>query len=523
MDDQRGLVPRKIKGFRDIDATLNDLRWMIIEQAGKVYKSYGFEHWDTPIIEYAECLGKYMPDEDTVDKGVYSFKNPELEPILKANGRELRGEDNKVLMENAHLSLRYDLTAPLSRMYAERLWTRFQKNQLVEGKTPLFRRYQFGPVFRYEMKLDPGRYRQFWQIDFDTVGSADVATDAETCMILSDALQAIGLAQSDFKIRVNNRKILKGFLRSQGIEKAHEEQSILRIIDKLDKIGIKGVEAELGKGRKDKSGAIIEGIGLNAAFIHDIIAFFEVFSEATMNRGQVIEKLGQQIGNNEVSREGLQELERIHKVLEQAGLSNEEVIFDPTLVRGMAYYTGPIFEVESTQTYKDEKGRKRRIGSICGGGRYDGLVKQLLGMKAPAVGASIGIDRLAELLMSTGRAGTAVDGPAIIIVFDTEMMPEYQKMARELRQGGVDVEIYYGPYQGFKKMKKQMSYADQKNCPIAIMLGSDELEKGVVSVRNLKLGKAIADTVTDKKEWREKTQHEVPRADLVSFVRKLIE
>ena len=522
MDNKRGLVPRKIKGFRDIDANLNALRWNIIDKASKVYQAYGFEHLDTPILEYAECLGKYMPDEDTVDKGVYSFKNPEIEPVFRADGkRELRDQDNNVVMDHAYLSLRYDLTAPLSRVYAERLWTRFLKNQLVEGKAPLFRRYQFGPVFRYETKLDPGRFRQFWQLDFDTVGSADVAADAEVCMILSDALQAIGLAQSDFKIRVNNRKILKGFLHSQGIEKAEEEQSILRIIDKLDKVGLRGVEAELGKGRKDKSGAIIPGLGLDTNLINQFISFFEVFSESDMNRGQVIEALGTQIGTNEVSKEGLEELTRVHNVLEQTGLSNEAVLFDPTLVRGMAYYTGPIFEVESTQFYLDEKGRERRVGSICGGGRYDDLVKQLLGVKAPATGASIGVDRLAELLTLTNRGGTA-EGPLLITVLDLEMMPEYQKIAKQLREGGINTEVYYGPNQGFKKLKKQLSYADDKNCPIVILLGSDEFEKGVVSVRDLKMGRAIADEVTDKKEWRERVQHEVPRVDLVSFVNKLL-
>ena len=522
MDNKRGLVPRKIKGFRDIDANLNELRWNIINKASKVYQSYGFEHLDTPILEYAECLGKYMPDEDTVDKGVYSFKNPEIEPVFRADGkRELRDADNNVVMDHAFLSMRYDLTAPLSRVYAERLWTRAIKNQLVEGTAPLFRRYQFGPVFRYETKLDPGRFRQFWQLDFDTVGSSDVASDAEVCMILSDALKAIGLAQSDFKIRVNNRKILKGFLHGQGITTPLQEQAILRVIDKLDKIGLRGVEFELGKGRKDKSGAIIPGLGLDEKMVSNFLSFFEIFSESDMNRGQVIDALAEKIGNNEVSKEGLQELNRINSVLAESGLSDEAVLFDPTLVRGMAYYTGPIFEVESTQFYLDHKGRERRVGSICGGGRYDGLVKQLLGVNVPATGASIGVDRLAELLTLTNRGGTA-QGPLLITVLDKEMMPEYQKIAKELREGGVNTEVYYGPNQGFKKLKKQLTYADDKNCPIVILLGSDEFGKGVVSVRDLKMGREIADEVTDKKEWRARVQHEVSRTDLVSFVNKLL-
>ena len=179
--------------------------------------------------------------------------------------------------------------------------------------------------------------------------------------------------------------------------------------------------------------------------------------------------------------------------------------------------------MESTQSYKDAKGRARRVGSICGGGRYDGLVKQLLGITAPATGASIGVDRLAELLTLTGRNNTVIDGPVIVTVLDKTLMPEYQNIARSLRQAGIETEVYYGPNQGFKKLNKQLGYADDRNCTTAIILGSDELDKGVVSVRDLKLGKAIVDEVTDKKEWRARVQHEVPRADLVAFIGNLIE
>ncbi len=519
---ERGVVPRKIKGFRDINASLNSIRWHIIESASKVYRSYGFEHLDTPILEYADALGKYMPDSDTVDRGVYSFKNPEIEPVYQANGRELRDQDNKVVMDNHFLSLRYDLTAPLSRVYAERMWTRHLKGAIHPGKAPLFRRYQFGPVFRFETKLDPGRFREFWQLDFDSVGSNNIASDAEVCMILSEALQAIGLDKTDFRIKVNNRKILKGLLLDIGVEKEEEEQAILRIVDKLDKIGRAGVEAELGKGRKDKSGAVIPGLGLDPSRTNRIIGFIETFAELNPSRTEVLEELSSKIGNNEISKAGLEELEQIDRVLKNVGMNGDVVYFTPSLVRGMAYYTGPIFEVESTQSYTDEKGIERRVGSICGGGRYDGLVENLLGLKAPASGASIGVDRLAELMMLTGKSKGDVVSPVLITVLDQELMPEYQKIAAQLRRSGVDTEIYYGPNPGFKKLKKQLSYADKKGCPVALMLGGNELEKGVITVRNLKLGSEIADTVTDKGEWRRLTQSEVNLKDLVTHVNSIL-
>ena len=198
---ERGVVPRKVKGFRDIDASLNQLKWKIVNAASEVYKKYGFEHWDTPVLEYADCLGKYLPDEDTVDKGVYSFKNPEEEPVLRADGKELRDENAHVVMENAYLSLRYDLTSPLARIYSERLLEKYQRHMLAQMKPELFRRYQFGPVYRYEIKLTPGRFREFWQLDFDSVGTEDVAADAEVCMVLSDALEAIGLPRKSYVVK----------------------------------------------------------------------------------------------------------------------------------------------------------------------------------------------------------------------------------------------------------------------------------------------------------------------------------
>jgi histidyl-tRNA synthetase len=509
MSKQRGIVPRKIKGFRDIDPNLNRIRQNIINAASEVYRLYGFEHWDSPALEYADNLGKYMPDSDTTEQGVYSFRNPEKEPVLNEIGKDLKDDFDNVVMENHHLALRYDLTAPLARQYAEKLWLNSLKGDLTATNAPLFRRFQYGPVFRYETKLDPGRFREFWQLDFDTVGTRNVAADAEVCMILSEALEAIGLERASYIIKVNNRKILKGLLQSIGVASEDEEQNILRIIDKFDKIGRDGLKAELGKEREDESGAVIKGLDLDQTIIAKIMGYIDMFI-TTEDRSSVLQKLKSHLKGSEVGEEGVAELEIINDILTKLDFDEDRIIFDPTLVRGMAYYTGPIFEVESLQTYKDKKGRKRKVGSICGGGRYDGLVEQLNGIQVPATGASIGVDRLAELLLLTDQAQTAIQGPVFIAVFDDQLMPEYQKLARELRQEGIETEIFYGQQ---KNMKKQFSYADKRNCPLAIMIGENEMESGMASVKDLILGRQETD-ISDRDEWRKKVQQDVERGNL---------
>ena len=540
-DNERGIIPRKIKGFRDINPELNQLRWKIITKASEVYKKYGYEHWDTPIIEYADSLGKYMPDNDTIEEGVYSFRNPEKEPIYKKNGEELRDKWNRVIMDNHHLSLRYDLTAPLARLYSENLWSQFLQNNLNEKKIPLFRRYQFGQVFRYETKLDPGRFREFWQLDFDTVGTSNVSADAEVCMILSDAMEAVGLKRKTYIVNVNNRKILKGFLKSLGIfelklitgkeltEDDKEvdiilqgddlEQTILRIIDKVDKIDIAGVVEELGEGRTDISGAKITGIKLPENIINEIVKYLSAFKDIS-TRAEILNKLNELSITDEMFNEGLNELVKIDNLLNDIGYENDRVAFLPTLVRGMAYYTGPVFEVNSLQTYIDEKGRERKVGAICGGGRYDGLVENLLGIKAPATGASIGVDRLAELLQLTKQSDILEDGPVFIAMFDDNLMSEYQKIAIELRNAGIKAEVYYGSQKG---LKKQLTYADKKNCPVAILIGEDEIKQGIVTVKNLKLGKdKKMQEIKDKNEWRAKVQAQVKRENLVHHILEAI-
>jgi len=517
-----GIVPRKVKGFRDIDPANNALRWQIINAAGAVYRKFGFEFWDTPTIEYADCLGKYLPDADAVAEGVYSFRNPEREPQLTPNGHPLRDGMGRVLMDHHFLTLRYDLTAPLARAYAEGLFQQSIRGNLKESKVPLFRRYQFGPAFRFEAKLDPGRYREFWQLDFDTVGTDDIAADAEACLVLSDALEAIGIPRGTYVVRVNDRKVLVGLLQSLGVgtEEGVEEvaHDILRVVDKYDKVGLAGIEAELGSGRVDEqSGAEIPGLGLDSSLVRGIVEFLEMFSTRD-GRAATLERLAEAGRGNELFEEGVNELISIDSMLQGLGVDDERVMLDPTLVRGMAYYTGPVFEVESRWKYVDSTGAERRFGSICGGGRYDGLVESMLGIRVPATGASIGVDRLAELMRVSGVAAP-VEAPVMLVVFGDDLMGEYQKLAFELREAGIAAEVYYGKKRG---LKAQLTYADQKGSPVAVLIGEDEIAKGVVSVRNLALGSKLAGEITDKAEWRRRVQEEVPRSSVVQRIREML-
>ncbi len=515
----RGIVPQKVKGFRDINSTQNALRELIIQKASEVYRRFGFSRFDTPVLEYAECLGKYLPDNDSVAQGVYSFKNPEQEPVFDTLGKEMRDDANNVIMENHYVAMRYDLTAPLARVYAESLWQQHLRGE-IQGKTNLFRRFQYGPVYRFEAKLDPGRFREFWQMDFDTVGAEDVATDAENCMVLSEALENIGLKRGTYLIKINNRKIVNGLLAFIGIDKKEDETAVMRVIDKLDKIGIDNVAKELGAGRIDEtSGAKIPGLGIKDDNIALIVNYIKDFEKHT-SREETLSKLKSKPAfENLVYKEGVEELEKIDGILKTLGYDETVAILDPSMVRGLGYYTGPIYEVESLQTYKDEKGRERKVGSICGGGRYDGLVENLLGVKVPATGASIGVDRLAELLTLTNQVPEQIDGPVIVIVFDDALMPLYQKTAADLRKNGINTEIYYGAKRG---LKHQMAYADKNNCPLAVIIGGDEAEKGVATVKNLKLGKLLADKISDKNEWKSKVQKEISLENLSEEIKNML-
>ncbi|WP_372893248.1 histidine--tRNA ligase, partial [Rhodosalinus sp.] len=366
-------------------------------------------------------------------------------------------------------------------------------------------------------KPGPGRYRQFYQCDADTVGAASVAADAEICAMLVDTLEAVGIPRGDYVVRVNNRKVLNGVLEVMGLADEEQRADVLRTIDKFDKVGEAGVRELLGKGRRDASGAFIEGVGLTPEQAEPVVAFLT-------SRGETAEatlaNLAAAVGESAVGAEGVAELRQISELLEAQGYGPDRIVIDPSVVRGLGYYTGPVYEAELTFEIRDDKGRPRQFGSVAGGGRYDDLVKRFTGQAVPATGVSIGVDRLLAALRETGRVGhAAAAGPVVVTVMDRERMADYLAMAADLRAAGIRAEVYLGNPKNFGN---QMKYADRRGAPVAVIAGEDERARGVVQLKDLILGAQIAESAT-LEEWKERpSQVEVARGDLVAEVRAIL-
>jgi histidyl-tRNA synthetase len=407
------------------------------------------------------------------------------------------------------LALRYDLTAPLARVYAQ------HRNDLP---TP-YRRYAMGPVWRNE-KPGPGRYRQFYQCDADTVGTASMAADAEICALLSDTLEAVGIPRGDYIVRVNNRKVLNGVMEVAGLagdDKTSERGIVLRAIDKLDRLGVEGVRALLGAGREDASGDFTKGAGLDDAAADVVMGFMD--AKRTTGR-ETTARLRELVAGSEVGLQGVDELETIADLLEAGGYGADRIELDPAVVRGLGYYTGPVFEAELTFEILDEKGRPRQFGSVAGGGRYDDLVKRFTGQEVPAVGVSIGVDRLLAALREKGRMTATHAGPVVVTVMDRDRLADYQSMVTELRNAGIRAEMFMGNPKNFGN---QLKYADKRASPCAVIQGSDEADNGIVQIKDLILGAKLAENAT-LDEWRDRPQQfEVPRDQLVAKVREIIE
>jgi len=396
------------KGFRDYFGAEVSQRTEMLQAIAGVYHHYGFDALESSAVETVEALGKFLPDVDRPNEGVFAWQEFD--------------ENDK----GDWMALRYDLTAPLARVYAQ------HRNDLPNP----YRRYAMGPVWRNE-KPGPGRYRQFYQCDADTVGTASMAADAEICMMLSDTLETVGIPRGDYLVRVNNRKVLNGVLEAMGLaEDDPKRDDVLRTIDKFDKVGESGVRELLGKGRLDASGAYIDGVGLGDAQADPVIAFLT--SRADDVTGTMA-NLRAAVGGSKVGADGIAELELIGELVTAGGYSTDQILIDPSIVRGLGYYTGPVFEAELTFEILDEKGRKRQFGSVSGGGRYDGLVKRFTGQEVPATGVSIGVDRLLAALREKGRISAQAKGPVVVTVMDRDRMADYQAIVAELRNAGIRV------------------------------------------------------------------------------------
>ena len=467
---------RVAKGFRDIGPDEIRGTRQMLATIQQVYEAYGFEPVEQPFIEYTDALGKFLPDQDRPNAGVFSFQDD----------------------DEQWLSLRYDLTAPLARYVAE-------NSQKIP--TP-YRSYRQGWVFRNE-KPGPGRFRQFMQFDADTVGSASPVADAEVCMMAADTMEALGLERGQYVMKFNSRKLLDGFTETFAIG---EEVKLtwLRALDKLDRLGRQGVALLLGEGRKDEAGDFTKGAGLDARQI-----------EASLNFATATALDPAFVSGSKNGEEGLRDLEAMQALFMAAGYGADRIRYDSSIVRGLEYYTGPVFECELLMETKDEDGRTVRFGSVGGGGRYDDLVARFTGQQVPATGFSIGVSRLYSALKLAGLAQeSATLAPVVVLVMTKGEEGHYWRMVQQLRSNGVRAEMYAGT----AGMKAQMKYADKRGAPLVVIQGGDEKLKGEVQIKDLRLGSELAGNIASREEYASQrlAQFSVPEADLVAAVKKAL-
>ena len=409
------------------------IRDFVISKIKEVMIKYGFQYLETPSFEYSDSIGKFLPDKDRPDSGVFSFKD-----------------------ENKWLSLRYDLTAPLARYVA--------KNYLELAKP--FKRYQLGTVWRNE-KPGPGRFREFLQFDADYVGTKNLQADAELCVLISEILEKCGLDKKDYTVKISSRKLTDKLFQKLKITSKEKISTTLRALDKIDRLGWDEAKKLLGEGRKDKSGDYTKGANLS----NDQIETIET-------------ALKDKIPDSE-------DILQIIKIFEAYNFKNYK--FDPSVIRGLEYYTGPIFEVNLNFQVKNLKGQTIQFGSIGGGGRYDNLVSNFGNLDCPATGISIGLDRLVFALMQKKDFKIKSTRPVIICVFDKNNVKEYVDILNKLRASNISSEIY--PGEG--KLKKQMEYANKLGSPAVILYGDNEIKLGKATLKNLESGNESSVKIED--------------------------
>ena len=463
---------RRARGFPDRSGAELVAEREMLERIAQVYESYGFAPLATPALEYTDALGKFLPDVDRPNSGVFSFQDD----------------------DEQWLSLRYDLTAPLARYVAENM----------DALPRPFRRYAVGTVWRNE-KPGPGRFREFTQIDADSCFAPPPHADAEIIMMFVDALAAAGVDARDVEIRLSSRKVMTGVLEIIGLDPADEARAgtVLRAMDKYDRLGADGVALLLGEGRKDESGDFTEGAGLAPGQVDQVLRFMEGADMAAALAG------------NATGAEGAAELDAIISTLAACGYG-ERVKLDPSVIRGLDYYTGPVFEAALTFDVENEKGQVVQFGSVGSGGRYDGLIARFKGQEVPSVGCSVGVSRLLTALRSKA-ALPAAKAPIVVLALEEAEMPRYHRMAQALRAEGIAAEVYVGG----AGMKAQMRYADKRGAPIVVICGEDERTHGQVTVKDLRVGKEASSAIESRDQWTAERpgQETMPEADLVRVVK----
>jgi histidyl-tRNA synthetase len=449
-------------GFADRQEEELLIRDLLISNIKKIMSKYGFQYLETPSFEYTDSIGKFLPDKDRPSEGVFSFED-----------------------EKKWLSLRYDLTAPLARYAAKNF----------DSLPRPFKRFQLGTVWRNE-KPGPGRFREFLQFDADYIGTSNLFSDAELCFLISEILNSCGLEKSEFIIKISNRKLSKGLLEKLNITDEQKQSITLRAIDKLDRVGVEGVQYLLGKGRKDKSGDFTKGAELEESQIKEIIKFLNIKNLSDKN----FERIREIAADNESMNDGIKELELMEKYFLLFNFTN--YIFDPTVVRGLEYYTGPIFEANLTFGVKNNKGQEIEFGSVGGGGRYDDLVKRFNNQDCPSTGISVGLDRLIYAILQKNKIKAEKKNPVLICVFDEKYMDFYIKILNVLRSKNISAEIYSGS----SNIKSQFKYADKRGCDFVILCGDDEVSKNVVTIKNLNVGKQMSENIKDRSEWKQSSE-----------------
>lgn len=477
------------RGFVDRTSAQLYATETMIAQIREVYELYGFEALETPIFEYTDVLGKFLPDSDRPNAGVFSLQDD----------------------DEQWMSLRYDLTAPLARYFAENF----------ETLPKPYRSYRLGFVFRNE-KPGPGRFRQFMQFDADIVGTPTVAADAEICMMAADSLEKLGIARHDYAIRLNNRKILESVLQLIGLagnEQLDRRLTVLRAMDKLDKFGPEGVRLLLGKGRLDESGDFTKGAELKDKEIECILSLLTIEAKTVEETLDTLRKI---VGQSGQGLEGVGELEEMQTIFAANGY-HDCIKIDPSVVRGLEYYTGPVFEAALLFDVLNDDGQKVVFGSVGGGGRYDGLVARFRGENIPATGFSIGVSRLIAALQNLEKLPAKNTlGPVVVLMMDKEpeAVARYQKMVMQLRNAGICAELYLGA----SGIKAQMKYADRRKAPCVIIQGSQERESGKIQIKDLIEGARLSHEIKDNQTWRESrpAQVMVDEEQLVQTVQDIL-
>jgi len=447
------------KGFRDSTEENIDIRNQVIAIIRNECEKFGFKNIETPALEYTEALGKFLPDVDRPSGGVFSFQD----------------EDDQ------WISMRYDLTAPLARYVAENY-------QFIPKP---FKRYQVGSVWRNE-KPGPGRYREFIQFDADAIGISNNYVDAELCVMVAKIFLELGFTAKEYKVKYSSRVIWEDLFKKINLDEI-QIPAVLRAVDKLDRLGIDGVKELLLEGRKDKSGDFMQGVNLKDSQANEILDF---------------------ISNKTIKDDQLNSFEEYLQNYKELPFE-----FDPTVVRGLEYYTGLVFEVELTAKILNDKGKEVIFGSVAGGGRYDKLIARFGKEDVPATGISIGVDRLVYAIEQFDKISSNKKPLIIIANLISDEISTYLNIADQLRLEGYACEIFYGS----NNLSKQLKYCDKRGASAVVIIGEDELKNNTISIKNLTVGKEMSKNIDSREEWKELKagQFTINKDDLINEIKKI--